>query len=117
MFVIVAVSRRLSVGSLSDRRFPFTFCGQRFRSHFVLVLLVLFCPVVVLPCSLLFCLCASQVVCDLTCGWNLRSFLSLLSFLPSSALGLRCCVWTSLVVAVGGYSLVAVLSAFLLWLL
>ena len=95
MFVIVAVSGRLSAGSFSDRRFPSTFCGQRVRSHFI-VLLVLFYPVVVLPCSVLSCLCASQVVCDLTGGWNLRSFLSLLpSFLcfgsPLLCVDFSCC--------------------------
>ena len=57
---------------------------------------VLSCPVVVLPCSVLSCLCASQVVCDLTGGWNLRSFLSLLpSFLcfgsPLLCVDFSCC--------------------------
>ena len=70
-----------------------------------------------LSCSSLSCTCASQMFCDLTCGWNLRSFLSLLPFLLA-ALGLCCCVWTSLAVAIGGYSLGVVLRFFSLpWLL
>ena len=70
-----------------------------------------------LSCSILSCMCASQMFCDLTCGWNLRSFLSLLPFFLA-ALGLCCCVWASLAVAIGGYSLGAVLRFFSwLWLL
>lgn len=82
MFVIAAASRRSPVCSLPDHRLPCTFCGQCAQAHLVVAPLVLFCPVV-LSCPVLH-VCLSDVLC---CGWDLRSFLSRLSSLPSGCSG------------------------------
>ena len=52
----------------------------------ILLLRRLSCSVL-LFCPVLCCTCASQTFCALTCGWDLRSFLSRLSSLPSGCSG------------------------------